>query len=81
MKYTIETNENGYTETLVFAGKTYKKEHFGDGGSTETEDKDFCDQMEADGIQGNTLLDLVYDIVDGSFLGFDMLRLSEYEWD
>lgn len=43
MKYTIETHGCGYTETLEFRGKIYKKEHEGDASHTSTEDKNFCE--------------------------------------
>lgn len=50
MKYTVVTHEAGYTETLEFRGKTYKKEHEGDFSVTSTQDKYFWEQMEVDGI-------------------------------
>lgn len=80
MKYTIETHGCGYTETLEFKGKVYKKEHEGDPSHTSTDDKDFCDQMEAEGISNDELLDEIYNILDGSFLGFDLLGIAD-EWE
>lgn len=47
--------------TFEFRGKTYKKEHEGDFSGTSTQDKDFWEQMEVDGIHNKEILDAVYE--------------------
>lgn len=77
MKYTVVTHGAGYTEILEFRGKTYKKEHEGDSSHTSTEDKYFWEQMEADGICDERILDAVFENIDNSFFGFDMLGIAD----
>lgn len=77
MKYTVVTHGAGYTETLEFRGKTYKKEHEGDSSHTSTGDKDFWKQMEADGIHDERILDAVFENIDNSFFGFDMFGIAD----
>lgn len=77
MKYTVVTHEAGYTETLEFRGKTYKKEHEVDFFGTSTQDKDFWEQMEVDGIHNKEILDAVYENIDNSFFGFDMFVIAD----
>lgn len=79
MKYTIKTHGCGYTETLEFRGKVYKKEHEGDASGTESDDYEFCEQMEADGIDDEELLEAIWNELDGSFLGFHLLGIAEME--
>lgn len=80
MKYTIETHGVGYTETLEFKGKTYKKEYEGDFSGTSTQDKDFWEQIEANGIDYYEILDAVKRNIDGSSIGFDISELAN-EWE
>ena len=77
MKYTVVTHGAGYTETLEFKGRTYKKEHEGDFSGTSTHDKDFWEQMEVDGIHNKEILDAVYENIDNSFFGFDMFVIAD----
>ena len=77
MKYTVVTHEAGYTETLEFRGKTYKKEHEGDFSGTSTQDKDYWEQMEADGIHDERISDAVYENIDNSFFGFDVFGIAD----
>jgi hypothetical protein len=77
MKYIVETHGVGYTETLEFKGKTYKKEYEGDFSGTSTQDKDFWEQMEADGIHDERILDAVCDDIDRSSCGFDLLAIAD----
>lgn len=79
MKYTVETHGCGYTETFEFRGKVYKKEHEGDASSASTDDDDFCDQLEADGICDEDILDEVWDNIDNTFFGFNMMEIAELE--
>lgn len=80
MKYTVVTHEAGYTETLEFRGKTYKKEHEGDSSHTSTWDKCFWKQMETDGIHDARILDDVYKNFDNSFFGFYVFGIAN-EWE
>lgn len=80
MKYTVETHGVGYTETLEFKGKTYKKEYKGDFSGTSTQDKDFWEQIEASGIDYYEILDAVQENIDGSSIGFDISELAN-EWE
>lgn len=80
MKYTVETHGVGYTETLEFKGKTYKKEYKGDFSGTSTQDKDFWEQIEASGIDYYEILDAVQGNIDGSSIGFDISEIAN-EWE
>lgn len=80
MKYTVETHGVGYTETLEFKGKTYKKEYEGDFSGTSTQDKDFWEQIEASGIDYYEILDAVKGNIDGSSIGFDILGIAD-KWE
>jgi hypothetical protein len=80
MKYTVVTHGAGYTETLEFKGKTYKKEYEGDFSGTSTQDKDFWEQIEASGIDYYEILDAVKGNIDGSSIGFDISELAN-EWE
>lgn len=80
MKYTVETHGVGYTETLEFRGKTYQKEYEGDFSGTSTQDKDFWEQMEADGIHDERILGAVYENIDHFSYGFDMFEIAD-KWE
>lgn len=81
MKYTVETHGVGYTETLEFRGKTYQKEYERDFSGMLTQDKDFWEQMEADGIHDENILDAVYENIDHSLSSFNMFVIAdELEW-
>lgn len=80
MKYTVVTHGAGYTETLEFKGRTYKKEHEGDFSGASTQDKDFWEQIEASGIDYYEILDAVKGNIDGSSIGFDISELAN-EWE
>ena len=80
MKYTVETHGVGYTETLEFKGKTYKKEYEGDFSGISTQYKDFWEQIEASGIDYYEILDAVKGNIDGSSIGFDISELAN-EWE
>lgn len=81
MRYTVKTHGCGYTEYLEFRGKTYKKEHFGESSHVSCEDKEFWEQMEAEGIKDEKLLDKVYETFDNSFFGFNTLGIADMEWE
>lgn len=80
MKYTVETHGAGYTETLEFRGKTYQKEYEGDFSGTSTQDKDFWEQMEADGIHDERILGAVYENIYHFSCGFDMFEIAD-KWE
>lgn len=81
MRYTIRTHDAGYTEYFEFKGKTYRKEHWGSASMTECEDLDFCEQLEANGVDDEEVLDKVFDIIDNTLIGFDLLEIADLEWD
>lgn len=81
MRYTIKTYDFGYTEYLEFKGKTYKKEHWGSASMTECKDPDFCEQLEADGVDDEETLDKVFDVIDNTFIGADLLEIADLECD
>ena len=57
--------------------RTRKKWDFS---GTSTQDKDFWEQMEVDGIRNKEILDAVYENIDNSFFGFDISELAN-EWE
>ena len=80
MKYTIEIENGIAKETLVFNGKVYlrttKKTNFG----SSSDDMDFSEQMENEGISDD-VLDQINDSLDG-FLAGDLLEIAESEgWE
>lgn len=77
MKYTVVTHEAGYTETLEFRGKKYKKEYERDFSEISTQDKDFWEQMEADGIHDKRILGAVYENIDHSLFAFNMFAIVD----
>ena len=79
MKYVIETTENGCTETITLNdGSEYSKTHIRTNcRSSSTDDDDFCEQMERDGIC-EEILDRVYDLLDGFFPN-DFMDIAELD--
>lgn len=77
MKYSVEIENGIAKETLVFNGKEYtritKTTSFG----SSSEDKDFSEQMENEGLSSD-VLDQIYDTLDG-FLANDLLGIAESE--
>ena len=66
MKYSVETIENGYVETLEINGGVYQKRwNFTETGE-ECEDEDFYDQISVAGERKRALLDNVYEVIDES---------------
>lgn len=72
MKYSVETTPDGYIETLEIKGKEYKKRWSND----RCKDDDFYEQMEVDGYD-KSLLDAVYDNIDGSFFASEVADIKE----
>jgi hypothetical protein len=77
MKYTIETTKDGCIEVLEFHdGSKYMKKHIKTPYGSKCEDKDFSDQMEADGICEEILERVsVFD----SFLASEFLDIAELD--
>lgn len=76
MKYTIETTENGCRETIVLDdGREYIKRHKKTFFGSECLDKEFCEQMEGEGIC-EEMLEKIYDIFD-SFLANDFMDIAQ----
>lgn len=77
MKYIIETTEEGCVETIELDnGKKYVKRHIRTSCGDKSEDDDFYEQMESDGISNEEFLDNVYETFDG-FFALDFMELSE----
>lgn len=78
MKYTIETNENGYTETLEICGKVFKKTWKKTGVFYRCEEGDFTDRVLQDKdipswIDGDDL----YNAVDDDYVnGVDLFKFE-----
>lgn len=66
MKYSVETTENGYVETLEINGGVYHKSWTFTETGEECEDEDFYDQISAAGEKNSVLLDNVYEVIDES---------------
>jgi hypothetical protein len=73
MKYTIETMENGYVETLEIGGKFYVKTwESTEQGTYRCKEGDFTDRIIADGVVPEAYEDDLYDAVDDHICGLDM---------
>ncbi len=76
MKYTIETTEDGWTETLEISGKTYAKNwNRRSNGAYRCEEGDFTDRVIADGCAPDYLEDELYNALDEAPNGLDMHEL------
>jgi hypothetical protein len=67
MKYSVETNERGYVETLEINGQEYHKRWTRTCTGASCEDDEFHEQLEADGLVGEDFLELICDEIDNSF--------------
>lgn len=77
MKYSIEIENGTAKETLVFNGKVYVKTTTETDYGSCSDDMDFSEQMENEGID-TEVLDKIYDTLDG-FLADDLLDIAESE--
>ena len=76
MKYTIETTENGCIETLEISDEVkLKKETKRTDWGCESFDKDFSDQLEERGFDGE-VVDKVFDEFDG-FRTLNFMEIAE----
>ena len=76
MKYTIETNPTGYVETLEVGGREYRKEwELTDEGAV-CRNKEFHEQLEADGWP-EKVLGAVYERIDDSDFPYGFGRLAK----
>ena len=76
MKYTIETTEDGWVETLEIRGQTYVKNWKKvDNGRYKCEEGDFTDRIIADGYAPDYLEDELYAALDEEPNGLDMHNL------
>lgn len=66
MKYSVETTENGYVETLEINGGVYQKRWTFTETGEECEDEDFYDQISAAGEKNIRLLDNIYEVIEES---------------
>ena len=76
MKYTIETTEDGWVETLEVSGQTYAKNlKRRSNGYYRCEDGDFTDRMITDGYAPDYLEEELYSVLDDNPNGLDMHNL------
>lgn len=76
MKYTVTTTENGYIEELEFEGKTYRVGWVETDCGMTSRDEKFSDQLSADGVDDETLLDAIWDSIDDCNIGLDMYSIE-----
>ena len=76
LKYTVETTQDGWVETLEISGKTYVKNWKKvDNGRYKCEEGDFTDRIIADGYAPDYLEDELYAALDEEPNGWDMHNL------
>lgn len=76
MKYTIETTEDGWVETLEISGQTYAKNwKRRSNGYYRCEDGDFTDRIITDGYAPDYLEEELYSVLDDNPNGLDMHNL------
>lgn len=78
MKYSIESKETGYIETLEFCGKIYKKESIKTEFGCKSLDDDFSEQLENDSVTDDELLADVFDAFDG-FNALEFIQMAKLE--
>ncbi len=76
MKYTVTTTENGFIEELEFKGKTYRMTWFETEYGFSSDDPEFSDQLAEDGVEDAQLLDVIWDVFDGSDIGSEMCKIE-----
>lgn len=77
MKYSVEIKNGIAKETLVFNGKEYTRTTYKTGYGSTSNDLDFCEQLENEGLN-NDVLDEIDDRLDG-FLVHSLLTIAESE--
>ena len=77
MKYSVDVENGIAKETLVFNGKEYVRTTKKTGFGSSSDDLDFCEQLENEGLP-NDMLDEMYDKLDG-FLVDSLLIIAESE--
>lgn len=78
MKYSVEIKNGIAKETLVFKGKEYERTTKKTSFDSISDDMDFSEQMEEDGVSDNVLLGQIYDTIDDFFIG-ELLDMAESE--
>lgn len=76
MKYAVMTTENGFIEELEFKGKTYRMTWFETEYGFSSDDPEFSDQLAEDGVEDAQLLDVIWDVFDGSDIGSEMYKIE-----
>lgn len=77
MKYSVNIEDGIATETLVFNGKEYVRTTVKTIYGSHSNDMDFNEQLENDGVSSD-VLDQIYDTLDG-FLANELLTIAESE--
>ena len=76
MKFIIETTEHGYTETLEAGGRIFRKQWIRTDMGFRACDKDLSDQLEAEGIRDEELLEDIHDVMDDPVFGMELYKLE-----
>lgn len=79
MKYSVEIENGVAKETLVFNDKEYTRMTETTDFGCRSRDKDFCEQMENNGIDDEDLLDQIDETLDGFFIG-ELLDIAGSEF-
>lgn len=77
MKYSVEIENGVAKETLIFNGKEYMRTSRITNYGSVSDDEDFNEQMENEGLP-NDVLNQIYDTLDGLFVN-DLLDVAENE--
>ena len=72
MKYSVETTDTGYVEKLHINNKEYIKRWERTEWGTKCFDDEFWEQIEADGVTNEDILDVIAEYLDGSNIGYDL---------
>ena len=76
MKYTVETTEMGFIETLEVGGRVLVKHWTGDGGDVVPNVKEFADELVALGTTDEEILNRIYDTLDENYIGMDLKKID-----
>jgi len=73
MKYSVETTENGFVETLWVNGQKFVKRWEREKpGMMSCKDREFNEQIESSGLSDDdAFLEAIYDNIDENFFGHD----------
>lgn len=76
MKYTVTTTENGCVVEFEFEGKIYRMKWVETDFGMCSTDIELSEQLSADGVEDEMLLDAIGDFIDGCNIGLDMYKIE-----